>query len=50
MAGGLLRYSEWGQAYVDELRSIIRVNHLADYDAARLHAKGGATLIAPANR
>jgi hypothetical protein len=50
MAGGLLSYSERGQAYVDELRGIMRVNHLKDYEEAELDPKSGATVILPANR
>jgi len=50
MAGGLLSYSERGQAYVDELRGIMRVNHLKDYEEAELDPKSGATMILPANR
>jgi Bax protein len=36
LAAGLLHYSERGQAYVDELRSVIRVNRLHLADAATL--------------
>jgi len=36
LAAGLLKYSERGQAYVDELRAVIRVNHLAIADAVTL--------------
>lgn len=36
LAAGLLHYSERGQAYVDELRALIRRNHLAEADAATL--------------
>jgi len=36
LAAGLLKYSERGQAYVDELRALIRVNHLEIADAATL--------------
>lgn len=32
LAGGLQSYSERGQAYVDEIRGMIRVNSLSDYD------------------
>ncbi|MEQ6884366.1 glucosaminidase domain-containing protein [Salicola sp. Rm-C-2C1-2] len=32
LAGGLQAYSERGQAYVEEIRSMIRVNDLSDYD------------------
>ena len=32
LAGGLQSYSERGQAYVEEIRSMIRVNNLSDYD------------------
>ena len=32
LAGGLQAYSERGQAYVEEIRSMIRVNNLSDYD------------------
>ena len=31
LAGGLLKYSERGEAYVDEIRSMIRQNSLVDY-------------------
>ncbi|WP_279244980.1 glucosaminidase domain-containing protein [Candidatus Litorirhabdus singularis] len=31
LAGGLLKYSERGEAYVNEIRSMIRQNSLADY-------------------
>jgi len=36
LAAGLLHYSERGQAYVDELRAVIRVNHLHLADAVTL--------------
>lgn len=36
LAAGLVHYSERGQAYVDELRALIRRNHLAEADAATL--------------
>jgi len=36
LAAGLLKYSERGQAYVDELRAVIRVNRLHLADAATL--------------
>lgn len=36
LAGGLLRYSERGPAYVEDLRTIMRVNDLAAVDDARL--------------
>lgn len=32
LAGGLQAYSERGQAYVEEIRSMIRFNDLSDYD------------------
>jgi Bax protein len=36
LAGTLLRYSERGQAYVDDLRKIMSQNRLADADVAHL--------------
>ena len=38
LADGLIAYSERGQAYVDTLKSIIRVNNLALADSAELRA------------
>ena len=32
LAGGLLKYSERGQAYVDQLRSVMAINRLGDLD------------------
>ena len=36
LAGTLLRYSERGRAYVDDVRAIIRSNHLEPFDDAQL--------------
>lgn len=38
LAGGLRRYSEPGEAYIDELRSMIRYNELTRFDADRTAA------------
>lgn len=32
LAGGLIKYSERGQAYIDEVRHMIRYNKFSDYD------------------
>jgi Bax protein len=45
LAAGLLHYSERGQAYVDELRSVIRVNHLQLADAATLRKMRPVLLV-----
>lgn len=36
LAAGLLYYSERGQEYVDEIRTLIRTNHLAHFETLRL--------------
>ena len=36
LAGGLLSYSERGEAYIEELRAMIRVNNLGQFDQANL--------------
>jgi Bax protein len=36
LAAGLLHYSERGQAYVDEVRTLIRSNHLTHFETVRL--------------
>ena len=36
LAGGLLKYSERGQAYIDQVRTVIAANRLTDFDKARL--------------
>ncbi|MBT5200133.1 MAG: bax protein, partial [Gammaproteobacteria bacterium] len=33
---GLLSYSERGEAYIEELRAMIRVNNLGQFDQANL--------------
>lgn len=38
LAGGLRRYSERGEASIDELRSMIRYNELTRFDADRTAA------------
>ncbi|MAV26416.1 MAG: hypothetical protein CMQ05_09880 [Gammaproteobacteria bacterium] len=35
LAAGLLRYSERGQEYIDEVRAMIRINKLDQYDLVR---------------
>jgi Bax protein len=49
LAGGLDRYSERGQEYVDELRSMIDTNQLRDADATYL-APGPVYLVVPPER
>lgn len=49
MASGLLNYSERGQAYVNELRALIRRNHLAEADAAALRDMTPIVLV-PINK
>ena len=36
LAGGLLSYSERGEAYIEELRAMIRVNNLGQFDQVNL--------------
>ena len=36
LAGGLLSYSERGEAYIEELRAMIRINNLSQFDQANL--------------
>ena len=36
LAGGLLSYSELGEAYIEELRAMIRINNLSQFDQANL--------------
>jgi Bax protein len=36
LAAGLLRYSQRGQAYVDEIRRLIRNNHLSHFEGVKL--------------
>ena len=36
LAGGLLSYSERGTAYIEELRAMIRVNNLSQFDQIKL--------------
>jgi Bax protein len=36
LAGGLLSYSERGEAYIKELRAMIRVNNLGQFDQVNL--------------
>jgi Bax protein len=40
LAQGLTRYAETGEAYVDDLQMIIRVNDLRDFDDARIRDAG----------
>lgn len=47
LAPGLEKYSERGQAYVKEIRALIRVNRLAEVDKAYLR-EGKATILEPA--
>lgn len=47
LLGGLLRYSELGQAYVDYVRGVIRTNDLHLIDRARLAVPGTTVLGAP---
>ncbi len=42
----LVRYSERGQAYVEDLKTIIRQNRLADADSAFLRDKSAIRLVA----
>ncbi|MCP5014775.1 MAG: glucosaminidase [Ketobacter sp.] len=46
LAAGLLKYSERGQAYVEEIRALIRVNQLAEVDKAYLR-EGKAVVLEP---
>lgn len=39
LAGGLLRYAETGEQYVDTLRTVISKNHLQDFDGAMLQRR-----------
>lgn len=41
LAAGLDRYAETGMQYVEELRMLMRVNRLADFESAELDAGGG---------
>ncbi|WP_077530656.1 glucosaminidase domain-containing protein [Vreelandella utahensis] len=43
LAGGLQSYSERGQAYVEEIRSMIRANNLSDYDQRQQELVGAQT-------
>ena len=36
LAGGLLSYSERGEAYIEELRTMIRINNLSQFDQGNL--------------
>ena len=36
LAGGLLSYSERGEAYIEELRAMIRINNLSQFDQGHL--------------
>jgi Bax protein len=36
LAGGLLAYSERGAAYTEELRTMIRINNLGQFDQTNL--------------
>lgn len=42
LAGGLLRYSERREAYVEDVRAVIRTNRLEDFDRATLAPPRGA--------
>ncbi len=46
LAAGLLQYSERGQAYVNEVRTLIRVNQLSEVDKAYLR-DGKAVVLEP---
>ena len=46
LASTLTKYSERGQGYVDDIQSIIRVNHLEQADSAYL-ADGPVILLMP---
>jgi Bax protein len=46
LASTLHRYSERGDEYVQELRSIMRANGLEAFDAARLNVRSVATIVA----
>jgi Bax protein len=47
LAAGLKDYSERGNEYVSEIRSIIEVNELHHYDPVKLEPSGGALVIVP---
>ena len=46
LAAGLEKYSERGEAYVKEIRTLIRVNRLTEVDKAYLR-DGRATVLQP---
>jgi len=46
LARGLIRYSERGQAYVDEIQQLLRFNRLEDTDVTYL-APGPVYLVLP---
>ena len=48
LAGTLLGYSERGEAYVDQLRGLMRVNGLAALERARLSTAAKARRVAGA--
>jgi uncharacterized FlgJ-related protein len=49
LVGTLIHYSERGQAYVDELRAIMRVNRLDPADDAYLRKMGVIRIVAKAS-